>query len=51
MINELLSGNPAIALGESYAEQNILIINPHGLTESEAAIVGQRLREQLRVKS
>ena len=50
VINHLLSGDPAIALGESYAEHNILIVNPHGLTESEAAIVGQQLREQLRVK-
>jgi L-seryl-tRNA(Ser) seleniumtransferase len=47
VINELLSGDPAIALGESYADQNILIVNPHGLTETEAAIVGKQLRDVL----
>jgi L-seryl-tRNA(Ser) seleniumtransferase len=51
VINDLLNGDAPIAIGESYAEQNILIINPHGLTESEATIVGSKLREQLRVKS
>ena len=30
VINDLLAGDPAIALGESYAEQNVLIVNPHG---------------------
>jgi L-seryl-tRNA(Ser) seleniumtransferase len=47
VINDLLNGEPAIALGESYAEHNVLIVNPHGLTETEAEIVGQRLREAL----
>jgi hypothetical protein len=47
VINELLSGEPAIALGESYAEHNVLIVNPHGLTETEAETVGLRLREVL----
>ena len=47
VINELLSGDPAIALGESYADQNILIVNPHGLTETEADIVGKQLRDVL----
>lgn len=47
VINALLAGDPAIALGESHAERNVLIVNPHGLTESEAAIVGQRLRAAL----
>lgn len=47
VINKLLQGEPGIALGESYAEHNILIVNPHGLTETEAAVVGQRLRETL----
>ena len=47
VINELLEGEPAIALGESYAEHNVLIVNPHGLTESEASVVGQRLRAAL----
>lgn len=51
IINRLLAGDPPIALGESYAEQNFLIVNPHNLTETEAGIVGQRLRDQLRVKS
>jgi hypothetical protein len=47
VINDLLNGEPAIALGESYAEHNVLIVNPHGLTETEAEIVGQRLRDAL----
>jgi seryl-tRNA(Sec) selenium transferase len=51
IINQLLAGDPAIALGESYAEQNVLIVNPHNLTETEAAIIGQRIWDQLRVKS
>jgi len=51
VINNLLTGEPPIAVGESNAEHNILIINPHCLTESETAIVGKRLRNRLRVES
>jgi D-glucosaminate-6-phosphate ammonia-lyase len=47
VINELLAGEPAIALGESYAEHNMLIVNPHGLSESEAVTVGSRLNDVL----
>ena len=47
VINDLLAGEPAIALGESYAEHNVLIVNPHQLTETEAETVGRRLRDAL----
>ena len=47
VINELLAGEPAIALAESYAEHNVVIVNPHQLIESEAELVGQRLRDVL----
>lgn len=47
VINQLLAGEPPVALGESYAEHNVLIVNPHGLTEREAAVVGARLRDVL----
>jgi L-seryl-tRNA(Ser) seleniumtransferase len=46
-VNRLLTGNPAVAVAESHAEFGRLTINPHGLTEEEAATVGQRLREVL----
>jgi len=47
--NRLLAGEPAIAIGESYAEFGRLTVNPHGLTEDEAEIVGRRLGEVLTV--
>jgi D-glucosaminate-6-phosphate ammonia-lyase len=46
-INVLLSGDPGIAIAESYAEFGRLGVNPTGLTEDEAEIVGRRLREVL----
>lgn len=46
-INVLLSGDPGIAVAESYAEFGQLGVNPTGLTEDEAEIVGRRLREVL----
>jgi hypothetical protein len=46
-VNRLLSGEPAIAVAESYAEFGRLGINAMGLTEDEAATVGRRLREVL----
>ena len=45
--NRLLTGDPAIAVGESYAERGRLVVNPHGLDGTEAEIVGRRLREGL----
>ena len=44
VVNALLQGEPAVAVAESRAEFNTLIINPMVLTESEAEVVGQRLR-------
>jgi L-seryl-tRNA(Ser) seleniumtransferase len=46
-LNRLLSGDPPIAVAESRAEFGTLMVNPHGLTEREAATVGDRLREVL----
>jgi L-seryl-tRNA(Ser) seleniumtransferase len=46
-INRLLTGDPAIAVAESYAEFGRLGVNAQGLTEDEAEAVGRRLREVL----
>jgi L-seryl-tRNA(Ser) seleniumtransferase len=46
-LNQLLGGDPAIAVAESRAEFGTLMVNPHGLREDEAATVGRRLREVL----
>jgi L-seryl-tRNA(Ser) seleniumtransferase len=46
-INIMLSGDPGIAIAESYAEFGRLGVNPTGLTEDEAEIVGRRLRDVL----
>lgn len=48
IVNRLLNGSPRIALAESWAEHNIVAVNPHNLTESEAGILGERLAEALR---
>ena len=45
LINELLSGTPAIAAAQSRAELGMIGIAPHGLTEDEARQVGARIRE------
>jgi len=45
--NRLLSGEPAIAVGQSHAETGRLTVNPHGLTAEEAEIAGRRLRDVL----
>lgn len=45
LINELLSGDPAIAAAESLADKNQVGVLPHGLTQDEALIVGRRIRE------
>lgn len=46
-LNNLLAGEPPIAVAETRAEFGTLIVNPTGLTEDEAAIVGRRLRDVL----
>jgi L-seryl-tRNA(Ser) seleniumtransferase len=46
-VNRLLTGEPAIAVAESYAEFGRLGVNAQGLTEAEAEAVGRRLREVL----
>ena len=47
LVNLLLACDPPIAISESYADLNILIINPQGLTQDEANIVGVQLRKLL----
>jgi D-glucosaminate-6-phosphate ammonia-lyase len=44
-VNRLLTGEPAIAVAESYAEFGRLGVNAQGLTEDEAESVGRRLRD------
>jgi L-seryl-tRNA(Ser) seleniumtransferase len=46
-VNALLEGTPAVAVSESRAEFDTLIVNPMVLTEDEAEIVGERLRAVL----
>ena len=48
VITTLRESQPAIALAESRAEANTLIVDPHSLTEAEAEIVGDRLRDALK---
>lgn len=47
-LNALLDGEPAVALAESRAEYNTLIVNSMVLSADEAETVGTRLREVLR---
>ncbi len=47
VVNSLLAGEPAIAVDESQAESDRLIIKPQGMREDEAAIAGRRIREVL----
>ncbi len=42
-VNALLDGDPAVAVAESRAEFETLIVNPMVLDEAEAEIVGERL--------
>lgn len=46
-VNALLAGDPPIVVGESQAEFGTLIVYPNGVTEEEAVILGDRLREVL----
>jgi D-glucosaminate-6-phosphate ammonia-lyase len=45
LINALLVGDQPIAAAESLADKNQVGVLPHGLTQTEAAIVGRRIRE------
>ena len=47
VVEAMLAGEPSIAVVESYAEHDVVIVNPQGLTEEEATLVGRRLREVL----
>ena len=47
VVAALLAGETPIAVAESYAEHDVVIVNPQGLTEAEATTVGRRLREAL----
>ena len=47
VVNRMLDGEPSIAVDQSHAEHGRIGINPQGLTEREAEIVGRRLREEL----
>ncbi|MGH2560432.1 MAG: aminotransferase class V-fold PLP-dependent enzyme [Thermomicrobiales bacterium] len=46
-LNQLLDGEPPIAIAETRAEFGTITVNPQGLTEAEAEIVGCRLRDVL----
>ncbi len=48
VINRLLRGSPAIAVSESQAELNRIVVNPHGLTSAESGIVAARLPDAIR---
>ena len=48
VLNALLEGEPAVALAESRAEHDTLIVNPMVLSDDDAEVVGRRLREILR---
>lgn len=45
VVQALLAGEPSIAVSESYADHDVVIVNPQGLTEAEATMVGHRLRQ------
>jgi L-seryl-tRNA(Ser) seleniumtransferase len=47
VLNELIEGDPAIAVAESRAEFGVITINPHSLCDAEIPIVAKRLREVL----
>jgi L-seryl-tRNA(Ser) seleniumtransferase len=43
ILNELLDGEPAIALSETHAEFGNITVNPHGIDDAEVEIVIERL--------
>lgn len=47
VLNELIEGDPAIAIAESRAEFGVITVNPHSLCDDEIPIVARRLREVL----
>ncbi|MFN8593309.1 MAG: aminotransferase class V-fold PLP-dependent enzyme [Thermomicrobiales bacterium] len=47
LVNRLLTGDPAIAVDQSYAEHGRVAITPMGITAQEAQSVARRLREEL----
>lgn len=51
ILNELLDGEPSIALAESYAEFGVIGVNPHGLNNDEVEIVAERLQRVLQPAS
>ena len=44
IVNTMAKGNPPIIIGERERREEQLFVNPHGLMEGEAELVGQRLR-------
>jgi L-seryl-tRNA(Ser) seleniumtransferase len=48
VVNRLFTGEPAIAIDQSYAEFGRLAVNPMGITANEAEILAGRLQEELR---
>ena len=49
VLNELLDGDPAIALAETHAEFGTITVNPHGLDDQEVPVIVDRLRAVLGV--
>ena len=47
VLNDLIEGDPAIAVAESRAEYGVITVNPHSLCDAEIPIVAKRLREVL----
>ena len=47
VLNELIEGDPAIAIAESRAEFGVITVNPHSLCDDEIPVVARRLREVL----
>ena len=44
IVNTMAKGNPPIIIGERERREEQLFVNPHGLMEGEAELVGQRPR-------
>ena len=47
VLNELLDGEPGIALSETHAEFGVVTVNPHGIEDGEVETVIQRLNDVL----
>ncbi len=47
ILNDLLEGDPAIALSETHAEYGVITVNPHGIDDCEVDVVIERLRAVL----